>query len=212
MVSSLSATDRARVFSSSGRCRSRSVDGCQLSAPLPLSCSPALRATAGATAHRLAQMRRVRPAAVAIFSPEIGFLPRVAQLFRRLPPFLPFRFSGRGKKVGWDRWVDLKIVRFPDPFWDFAPLFLSISRFSLLPPSFARLELVMEDTREEALKGLYTLGHVCFLRFFLWLLVVSYRSLISNYPRFFGNFGNFKKSITWEKYQTPNNTSIPRNI
>lgn len=138
MVSSLSATDRARVFSSSGRCRSRSVDGCQLSAPLPLSCSPALRATAGATAHRLAQMRRVRPAAVAIFSPEIGFLPRVAQLFRCLPPFLPFRFSGRGKKVGWDRWVDLKIVRFPDPFWDFAPLFLSISRFSLLPPSFLR--------------------------------------------------------------------------
>lgn len=138
MVSSLSATDRARVFSSSGRCRSRSVDGCQLSAPLPLSCSPALRATAGATAHRLAQMRRVRPAAVAIFSPEIGFLPRVAQLFRRLPPFLPFRFSERGKKVGWDRWVDLKIVRFPDPFWDFAPLFLSISRFSLLPRSFLR--------------------------------------------------------------------------
>lgn len=68
----------------------------------------------------------------------------------------------------------------------------------------------MEDTREEALKGLYTLGHVRFLRFFL--LVVSYRSLISNYPRFFGNFGNFKKSITREKYQTPNNTSIPPNI
>lgn len=67
---------------------------------------------------------------VAIFSPEIGFLPRVAQLSHRVPLFLPFRFSGkkeeRKNQGGWDRWVDLKIVRFPDPFWDFALLSLSL--------------------------------------------------------------------------------------
>lgn len=129
--------------------------------------------------------------------------------------FSPVSFFGERKKSGMGSMGGFKDRAVSRPLLGFcSPLSFYLSLVSLFCPllSFARLELVMEDTREEALKGLYTLGHVRFLRFFLRLLVVSYRSLISNYPRFFGNFGNFKKSITWEKYQTPNNTSIPRNI
>lgn len=73
MVSSLSATDRARACSSLLVWQVQIAVGGWMPvvgiALLFLSRSPALRATAGATAHRLAQMRRVRPAARRNFLP-----------------------------------------------------------------------------------------------------------------------------------------------
>lgn len=76
MVSSLSATDRARACSSLLVWQVQiAVGGWMPVVGIALlflsrsSRSPALRATAGATAHRLAQMRRVRPAARRNFLP-----------------------------------------------------------------------------------------------------------------------------------------------